>query len=77
VRRDALGSKRGGGHLHLGEKVRRPDPARARVAGGDPSLSRFSISAVWEIAARWGWRAGAHRRVRDDRSVTFATAGRR
>ena len=33
VRRDALGGKRGDGHLHLGEKVRRPDPARIRVAG--------------------------------------------
>ena len=39
VRRDALGGKRGDGHLHLGEKVRRPDPARIRGAGSDPSLT--------------------------------------
>ena len=39
VRRDALGGKRGDGHLHLGEKVRRPDPARIRGASGDPSLT--------------------------------------
>lgn len=39
VRRDALGGKRGDGHLHLGQKVRRPDPGRIRVAGSDPSLS--------------------------------------
>lgn len=39
VRRDALGGKRGDGHLHLGEKVRRPDPGRIRIAGADPSLT--------------------------------------
>jgi hypothetical protein len=39
VRRDALGGKRGDGHLHLGEKIRRPDPARIHVAGGDATLT--------------------------------------
>jgi hypothetical protein len=39
VRRDALGGKRGDGHLHLGEKIRRPDPGRIHVAGGDPTLT--------------------------------------
>ena len=47
VRRDALGGKRGDGHLHLGEKVRRPDPARIRVAGGDPSLTGCGGLAVF------------------------------
>jgi Transposase DDE domain group 1 len=39
VRRAALGGKRGDGHLHLGEKIRRPDPGRIRVAGSDASLT--------------------------------------
>jgi hypothetical protein len=39
VRRDALGGKRGDGHLHLGQKIRRPDPARIHIAGADPSLT--------------------------------------
>ncbi len=39
VRRAALGGKRGDGHLHLGQKVRRPDPGRIRVAGSDQSLT--------------------------------------
>jgi hypothetical protein len=47
VRRDALGGKRGDGHLHLGEKVRRPHPARIRVAGGDPSPTGCGGLAVF------------------------------
>ena len=43
----ALGGKRGDGHLHLGQKVRRPDPARIRVAGGDPSLTGCGGLAVF------------------------------
>ena len=39
VRRAALGGKRGDGQLHLGEKVRRPDPRRIRIAGSDATLT--------------------------------------
>jgi hypothetical protein len=50
VRRDALGGKRGDGHLHLGEKIRRPDPGRIRVAGSDPTL-RIPPIVIAQIGA--------------------------